>query len=155
MTSLHCSRLAFCPPIRANWRGGLPGHRPDVRVTWEASKNRSFALAALSRRPKSAKTPTPSPHNIADGYLGIDPSGTLIDKPALISRYQSGGFNLDTLVLRDIAVRACQDSAWESGTMELSGNLGEKRFSGTYRYSHFWVRTGLSWLIAGSQMTPV
>jgi hypothetical protein len=109
-------------------------------------------LVAEAEKRKDAETVS---SYIAAGYLGIDPSGTLIDKPALISRYQSGGFNLDTLVLRDIAVRACQDSAWESGTMELSGNLGEKRFSGTYRYSHFWVRTGLSWLIAGSQMTPV
>jgi hypothetical protein len=39
--------------------------------------------------------------------------------------------------------------------MDLAGSLGEKRFSGKYRYSHFWVRAGSSWLIAASQMTPV
>ena len=76
-------------------------------------------------------------------------------RTTLIGRYRSGGFNLATLTLSDIAVRAHQDSAWEFGTMELAGNLGEKKFSGKYRYSHFWVRAGSSWLIAASQMTPV
>jgi ketosteroid isomerase-like protein len=92
---------------------------------------------------------------LADDYVGIDPSGILIDKATLVGRYRSGGFNLNVLTLRDVAVRACQDSAWEIGTMQLAGNLGEKRFSGTYRYSHFWVRAGSSWLIAASQMTPI
>jgi ketosteroid isomerase-like protein len=92
---------------------------------------------------------------LAENYVGIDPSGDLIDKATVIGRYRSGGFNLATLTLSDIAVRAHQDSAWEFGTMELAGNLGEKKFSGKYRYSHFWVRAGSSWLIAASQMTPV
>jgi ketosteroid isomerase-like protein len=92
---------------------------------------------------------------LTQNYVGIDPSGDLIDKAMLVARYRAGGFNLNTLTLRDVAVRDWQDSAWEFGTMELAGNLGEKRFSGTYRYSHFWVRTDSGWLIAASQMTPV
>ncbi|HEY6456382.1 MAG TPA: nuclear transport factor 2 family protein [Steroidobacteraceae bacterium] len=92
---------------------------------------------------------------LADDYVGIDPSGNLIDKAVLVGRYRSGGFNLNELTLRDVAVRAHQDSAWEFGEMKLAGNLGDKRFSGAYRYSHFWVRAGSSWLIAASQMTPV
>ncbi len=92
---------------------------------------------------------------LAQDYVGIDPSGALIDKATVIGRYRSGGFNLDTFRLSDIAVKAHQDSAWEFGTMDLAGNLGEKKFSGKYRYSHFWVRADSSWLIAASQMTPV
>lgn len=109
-------------------------------------------LIAEAEKRKDAETVSTY---IADRYLGIDPSGTLIDKPTLVGRYRSDRFNLDSLTLRDITVWSCQDSAWESGTMELAGNLGEKSFSGTYRYSHFWVRAGLSWIIAGSQMTPL
>jgi ketosteroid isomerase-like protein len=92
---------------------------------------------------------------LAQDYVGIDPSGEFIDKATLVGRYRTGGFNLNTLTLHDIGVRVQQDSAWEFGTMELAGNLGEKRVSGTYRYSHFWVRAGSFWLIAASQMTPV
>ncbi len=92
---------------------------------------------------------------LTDHYVGIDPSGNLIDKATLVGRYRSGGFNLNKLTLQDAAVKAGQGSAWEFGKMELAGNLGEKRFSGTYRYSHFWVRAGSSWVIAASQMTPV
>jgi hypothetical protein len=92
---------------------------------------------------------------LAEEYVGIDPSGAVIDKATLVGRYRSGDFNLDTLSLSDIAVRVHQASAWEFGTMDLAGNLGEKRFSGKYRYSHVWVRTGPSWLIAASHMTPL
>jgi ketosteroid isomerase-like protein len=93
--------------------------------------------------------------HLAADYVGIDPSGARIDKTALVGRYRAGGFNLDVLTLRDVAVKVHSDSAWEFGIMELAGNLGEKKFAGTYRYSHFWVRAASSWLIAASQMTPV
>jgi hypothetical protein len=92
---------------------------------------------------------------IDQDYVGIDPSGEIIDRSTLIGRYHTAGFNLDRLQLSEVKVRACQDTAWESGTMDLAGNLGARRFSGTYRYSHFWVRAGSSWLIAASQLTPV
>lgn len=118
----------------------------------EAQIIRLSGLVAEAEKRKDAETISTY---LADDYVGIDPSGILIDKATLVGRYQSGGFNLTTLTLRDIAVRACQDAAWEFGTMELAGNLGEKRFSGTYRYSHFWVRAGSSWVIAASQMTPI
>ena len=93
--------------------------------------------------------------SLAEDYVGIDPSGELIDKARLVDRYRLGAFNLSTLTLCDIEVRASKDSAWEFGTMELAGNLGERRFAGTYRYSHFWVRARATWLIAASQMTPI
>ena len=113
---------------------------------------RLSGLVAEAEKRKDAATVA---SYLTEGYVGIDPSGVLIDKARLVDRYRSGGFNLNTLTLHDIAVRACHDSAWEFGTMELGGNLGEKRFSGTYRYSHYWIRAGSSWLIAASQMTPV
>lgn len=92
---------------------------------------------------------------VADDYVGIDPSGELIDKAMLVGRYRTGGFNLNTLALSDVVVKAQHASAWEFGTMDLAGNLGEKQFSGKYRYSHLWVKAGSSWLIAASQLTPV
>jgi hypothetical protein len=109
-------------------------------------------LVSEAEKRKDANAVSPY---LAENYIGIDPSGDLIDKATVIGRYRSGGFNLATLTLSDIAVRAHQDSAWEFGTMELAGNLGEKKFSGKYRYSHFWIRAGSSWHIAASQMTPV
>jgi ketosteroid isomerase-like protein len=108
----------------------------------------------VSDAEKRKDSDTVSAH-LAEDYVGIDPSGELIDKAALVGRYRSGGFNLDSLTLSDIVVRAMQDSAWEFGTMDFAGNLAEKRFSGKYRYSHFWVKAGASWLIGASQLTPV
>jgi len=113
---------------------------------------RLSGIVSEAERRKDADAVSPY---LTQDYVGIDPSGDLIDKATVLGRYRSGGFNLDTLRLSDIAVRAHQDSAWEFGTMDLAGNLGEKKFSGKYRYSHFWVRMGSDWLIAASQMTPM
>ena len=92
---------------------------------------------------------------IAKDYMGVDPSGQLIDRPALLARYRSEAFRIDTLELSDIVVRASDAAALEVGKMHLAGSLGEKRFYGRYRYSHHWVREGSEWLIRGSQMTPI
>lgn len=110
--------------------------------------------AHVSEAEKRRDADAVAPH-LAELYVGIDPSGQLIDKAMLIERYRSDKFNLGTLVLSEIVVKACEDSAWEFGLMELAGHLGEKNFSGTYRYSHFWIKSDAAWLIAGSQMTPV
>jgi hypothetical protein len=109
-------------------------------------------LVSEAERRKDADAISPY---LTQDYVGIEPSGNLIDKATLVGRYRSDGFNLDTLRLSDIVVKVHQASAWEFGTMDLAGNLGEKKFSGKYRYSHFWVRVGSAWLISASQMTPV
>jgi ketosteroid isomerase-like protein len=93
--------------------------------------------------------------HIAADYIGIDPSGKLIDRTVLIERYRRIDFHLDTLQLTDITISAGQDCAWEVGLMQLAGSLAERRFCGQYRYSHLWVRSAQGWLIAGSQLTPI
>jgi ketosteroid isomerase-like protein len=109
-------------------------------------------LVAEAEKRKDADAVAPY---LAPDYVGIDPSGELIDKATLVGRYRAVGFTLDRLRLSDMAVKARQDSAWECGTMDLAGKLGERKFAGKYRYSHFWVRADSSWRIAASQMTPV
>jgi ketosteroid isomerase-like protein len=120
--------------------------------TVEAEILRLSRLVSEAEKRKDADAVSPY---LAEDYVGIDPSGERTDKATLVARYRAGGFNLNVLTLSDIAVKTQPDSAWELGTMELAGNLGEKKFAGKYRYSHFWVRTGSSWRIAGSQLTPV
>jgi ketosteroid isomerase-like protein len=118
----------------------------------EAEIIRLSQLIAHAEKRKDADAVSP---HLAEDYVGIDPSGEVIDKATVVGRHRSDGFNLNTLRLSDIKVRAQRDCAWEFGTMDLAGNLGDKKFGGRYRYSHFWVRMGTSWLIAASQMTPV
>lgn len=73
----------------------------------------------------------------------------------LLARYRMGLFILSTLEVKDIVVITSQVSAWEFGTIEMAGHLGERTFGGTYRYSHFWRRDVIGWQVAGSQMTPL
>jgi ketosteroid isomerase-like protein len=118
----------------------------------EIEIRRLSAQVAAAERRKDADAVA---RYLAADYVGIDPSGKLIDRTELIERYRRSDFHLDTLWLTDISVSAGEDSAWEVGLMQLAGTLGERQFSGRYRYSHFWVRSGQHWLIGGSQMTPM
>jgi ketosteroid isomerase-like protein len=108
----------------------------------------------ISEAEKRKDADTLAPY-LAPDYVGIDPSGELIDKATAIGRYRNVEFVLEELRLSDIRVRPQPHSAWEFGTMDLAGRLGERKFAGKYRYSHLWVRADSSWLIAASQMTPV
>jgi hypothetical protein len=60
-------------------------------------------LVSEAEKRKDANAVSPY---LAENYVGIDPSGDLIDKATVIGRYRRGGFNLATLTLSDIAVRA-------------------------------------------------
>src|SRR5665213_2603199 len=57
---------------------------------------------------------------LAADYVGIDPSGKLIDRTLLIERYRRIDFHLDMLQLTDISISAAHDSAWEVGLMQLA-----------------------------------
>jgi hypothetical protein len=124
---------------------------PDC-MSVEAEIRRLSDLVADAEMRKDADTVAVY---IASDYRGIDPSGEIIDRSILLSRYCTDVFTLTALARTDVLVLEAQTAAWECGTMEMAGHLGERTFGGTYRYTHFWRRGASGWQIAGSQMTPV
>lgn len=92
---------------------------------------------------------------IADDYLGVDPSGALINKNICVGRYGREDFLLYEHGILDISVIVFSDTALEIGVMKFRGRLGEFEFGGRYRYSHFWHRTQGNWKLHASQLTPI
>ena len=92
---------------------------------------------------------------ICDDYLGIDPSGMLIDKDVSVGRYRRSDFDLSQLSISDISVSILDGAAIEIGIMSLKGHIGTFEFGGRYRYSHFWQKAETGWKVRASQLTPI
>ncbi len=92
---------------------------------------------------------------ICDDYVGIDPSGMLIDKEISVSRYRRSDFNLYKLSISDISVSILDGTAIEIGIMNLEGKIGSFEFGGRYRYSHIWKKSEIGWKVRASQLTPI
>ena len=92
---------------------------------------------------------------ICDDYVGIDPSGMLIDKDVSVGRYRRSDFDLSQLSIADISVSILDGAAIEIGIMSLKGHIGTFEFGGRYRYSHFWQKAETGWKVRASQLTPI
>jgi ketosteroid isomerase-like protein len=92
---------------------------------------------------------------ITDDYVGIDPSGKLIDKDISVGRYRRDDFHLSEHGVSDISVSVIDDTALEIGVMALKGHLGGFEFGGRYLYTHLWVKTSAGWKVRASQLTPI
>ena len=92
---------------------------------------------------------------ICDDYVGIDPSGMLIDKDVSVGRYRRSDFDLSQLSISDISVSILDGAAIEIGIMSLKGHIGTFEFGGRYRYSHFWQKAETGWKVRASQLTPI
>ena len=92
---------------------------------------------------------------ICDDYVGVDPSGAIIDKAISVGRYRDPEFELTEHGIADVQISVLGDVALEIGVMRLAGRLGVFRFGGRYRYTHAWLRTGVGWKVRASQLTPI
>ncbi|MCI0338128.1 MAG: nuclear transport factor 2 family protein [Acidobacteria bacterium] len=92
---------------------------------------------------------------ITDDYVGIDPSGAIINKEISVGRYRNESFILSEHSISDITVSVFGNTALEMGIMKLKGRLGDFEFGGPYRYTHLWLKTDEGWKVRGSQLTPI
>jgi ketosteroid isomerase-like protein len=111
----------------------------------------SYAIVEMERR-KDAST---LERYIADDYVGVDPSGALINKEISISRFRNPEFVLNEHEIYDVSVAMLGDVALEIGVMAMKGRLGTFEFGGRYRYTHTWFRTAEGWKVRASQLTPI
>lgn len=92
---------------------------------------------------------------ICDDYLGVDPSGALIDKAISVGRYRNPEFQLHEHGIAEVQIACLGETAIEVGIMKLAGRLGSFEFGGSYRYTHVWCKTDDGWKVRASQLTPV
>ncbi len=92
---------------------------------------------------------------ICDDYIGVDPSGILINKEVSVGRYRRADFKLLRHAISEISVFVFGETATEIGVMNLQGQLGTFEFGGRYRYTHTWLKTDSGWKVRASQLTPI
>ena len=92
---------------------------------------------------------------ITDDYIGIDPSGSLINKATSVGRYLREDFALHEHGISEVVVKVLGETALEIGIMRLQGRLADFQFGGRYRYTHFWRKTEQGWKVRASQLTPI
>jgi ketosteroid isomerase-like protein len=92
---------------------------------------------------------------ICDDYLGVDPSGAIIDKSVSVGRYRNPEFELHEHSVAEVQITCLGETALEVGIMNLAGRLGSFEFGGSYRYTHVWLKTDTGWKVRASQLTPI
>jgi ketosteroid isomerase-like protein len=92
---------------------------------------------------------------ICDDYVGVDPSGGLIDKSVSVGRYANPDFELTQHGVDAVQVSSFGATALEIGVMTLAGRLGSFQFGGKYRYTHVWLKESDGWKVRASQLTPM
>jgi ketosteroid isomerase-like protein len=92
---------------------------------------------------------------ITDDYIGVDPSGALINKQISVGRYRRDDFALHEHGISEVIVKVHGETALEVGIMRLQGSLAAVQFGGRYRYTHFWQKTQQGWKVCASQLTPI
>ncbi len=75
-----------------------------------------------------------------DGYMAITPSGTLQSKDEALVNLRSGATRITALEISDRKVRFYGTTALVTSRAEVSGTNADGPISGSYRYTHVYVR---------------
>ena len=77
---------------------------------------------------------------LADDYMGITGNGTLESKDETLASLRSGAVRFTSIQFSDRKVRFYGDTALVTARAEVIGTSPEGDISGSYRYTHVWVR---------------
>ncbi len=77
---------------------------------------------------------------LADDYVGINPNGILQSKDETLANLRSGALHFSTIEYSERKIRFYGRTALVTSRVEVSGKGPEDDFSGSYRYTHVWVR---------------
>ena len=77
---------------------------------------------------------------LADDYMAITPSGTLVTKDQTLANMRSGAMHFNSLEFTDRRVRFYGDTAVVTSRANVIGAMPEGALSGSYRYTRVYVR---------------
>jgi ketosteroid isomerase-like protein len=77
---------------------------------------------------------------LGDDYLGITSSGTLQTKDQTLDSLRAGRMHFTQLDISDRKVRFYGTTALVTSVADVQGTTGEGNISGSYRYTHVYVR---------------
>ena len=79
---------------------------------------------------------------MADDYMAITANGTLQSKDQTLASIRSGAVHFNSISFSDRKVRFYGATALVTSRATISGNSPHGDISGSYRYTHVWVRDG-------------
>ncbi|HYJ78498.1 MAG TPA: nuclear transport factor 2 family protein [Longimicrobiaceae bacterium] len=92
---------------------------------------------------------------IHDDFMGVDPSGALIDKEDVLETYGSGLFVLRTLVVEEQHVRVTGDTGVVTASSIMRGRTPAGEFEQRCRFTDVYVRDRGEWRLFASHVTPL
>jgi ketosteroid isomerase-like protein len=79
---------------------------------------------------------------LAEDYIAITANGTLQSRDETLASLRSGTVHFDSITFSDRKVRFYGTTALVTSRAEISGGTPHGDISGSYRYTHVWVRNG-------------
>lgn len=93
---------------------------------------------------------------VADDYIGISPSGILQTKDQLVTELRNGVMRIRSLEFSDRKVRFYGATALVTSRADVSGATSDGDITGSYRYTHVWVRDSKGqWRIASFEASRI
>ena len=89
----------------------------------------------------------------APEYLSTSAVGHTSNRSEALMAYGAGLVNVDTAVVRDLAVRLYGSTAVSHGMLDWTGTAAGRPFSSTVRFLHVWVAADGGWRLVASQLT--
>ncbi len=93
---------------------------------------------------------------LADDYMAITASGTLQSKDQTLSGLRNGMLRFNSIAISDRKVRFYGTTALVVSRADISGTAAHGDISGSYRYTHVWVRDGQgAWRIVSFEASRI
>lgn len=93
---------------------------------------------------------------LAEDYIGITSNGTLESKDDTLANLGSGTLHFDSIQLSDRKIRFYGATALVTCRADVVGKAPDGPVSGSFRYTHVYVRDGTGkWRIVSFETSPI
>ena len=94
--------------------------------------------------------------HLSEGYTGTDPQGKITNRTQTIELERSADLVYDTWNLSDRAVHIFNgNTVIVTGRVTVEGTSHGQSLSGDFQFTRVWVKNGVLWELAASQMTRI
>jgi hypothetical protein len=94
--------------------------------------------------------------HLSEGYTGTDPQGKVSNRAQTIELERSADLVYDTWNLSDRAVHIFNgNTVIVTGKVTVEGTYRGQSLSGDFQFTRVWVRNGVLWELAASQLTKI
>lgn len=94
--------------------------------------------------------------HLAENYAETDADGKISSRSEVIEFYRTTQPEYDTWNLSDGTARTYNgNTVILTGRIDLDGTVRGQHVSGGYRFTRVWIKQGLEWQLAASQITRI